>query len=52
MIDDLGKYLASIRTLTEAEVAARAASHDRFDLTPAERLENVSHSATYEGARH
>lgn len=52
MIDEFAEYLASQRTLTAAEVDARTAARDRFDLSPADRLDNVTHHAEYESARH
>jgi hypothetical protein len=52
MIDITPEYLRSLRTLTAAEVDVRARERARFDLTPAERLDNTTHRAAYEGARH
>lgn len=52
MIDNLAEYLRSQRTLTAAQVDARTAQRCRFDLTPADRLDNVTHRTAYEGARH
>ena len=49
MIDSLAQYLMSQRTLTAAEVDARAHATDRYDLTPAERLDNAT-ARTYSAA--
>ena len=46
------EYLRSQRTLTAAQVDARTAAHDRFDLTPAERLDNATHRTLYGEAEH
>lgn len=46
------EYLRATRTLTQAEVDARGREHDRYDLTPAERLDNVSHCPEPEPSRH
>lgn len=52
MIDEFAEYLASQRTLTAAEVDARAAARDRFDLSPADRLEMVTQRTMIEESRH
>jgi hypothetical protein len=52
MIENLAEYLRSQRTLTAAQVDARAAQRCRYDLTPAERMDNANHHAAYEDARH
>ena len=52
MIDEFAEYLASQRTLTAAEVDARTAARDRFDLTPAERLDNATHRTMIQESRH
>lgn len=47
------EYLRSQRTLTAAQVDARAHARARFDLTPADRLDNVSRPhGCYDEARH
>lgn len=51
-IESFIEYMRSQRTLTPAEVYARDRERARFDLTPAERLDNVCHHATYEESRH
>ncbi len=52
-IDPLVEYLRSQRTLTAAQVAVRDRERARFDLTPAERLDNVCRPhVTYEESRH
>jgi len=52
MIDSLAEYLRANRTLTEAEVHRRGRSHSRYDLTPAERLDRVTHQTMIEESRH
>lgn len=46
------EYLRSCRTLTAAQVDARTAQRCRYDLTPAERLDNVNARPCGQGARH
>lgn len=52
MIDSLAEYLRSQRTLTQAQTDARARSRARFDLTPADRLDNTTARPCGQGARH
>lgn len=52
MIENLAEYLRSQRTLTAAQVDARTAQRCRYDLTPADRLDNANHHANYGDARH
>lgn len=52
MIDNLAEYLRSSRTLSAAEVDARARDRARFDLSPTDRLHTRTAHVEYEGARH
>lgn len=52
MIDNLAEYLRSQRTLTAAQVDARARARARMDVTPGERLDTATHHAEYGSARH
>ena len=52
MIDSLAEYLRSSRTLSAAEVDTKARERACFDLTPAERFDNVNARPCGQGARH
>lgn len=52
MIDNLAEYLRSQRTLTAAQVDARTAQRCRYDLRPADRLDNVTSRPCGQGSRH
>jgi hypothetical protein len=52
MIESLAEYLRSRRTLTAAQVDARARARARYDLSPADRLTNVTSRPSGEIARH
>jgi hypothetical protein len=52
MIENWAEYLRSIRTLTAAQVDARARARARFDLSPRERLDNATHRTMIEESRH
>lgn len=52
MIENWAEYLRSQRTLTPAEVDERARARARFDLTPADRIDNATHHAEPFASRH
>ena len=52
MIDSFAEYLRSQRTLTQAQADAQASSRARFDLTPTDRIHNVTARPSGQGARH
>lgn len=52
MIEFTAEYLRSRRTLTEAQVRERDRARDRFDLTPAERMDMMGAHTECQGSRH
>ena len=53
MIENLAEYLRSQRTLTAAQVDARARARARFDLTPTDRMDKACQPhACYDESRH
>lgn len=52
MIDELAEYLASVRTLTPAEVDARGALRDVGHLSPDERFDVATHHTPLNGSEH
>lgn len=45
MLNDDARWLRTLRTLTQAEVDARAAVRDKLTPTPDERLNSAAHSS-------
>lgn len=52
MINFDAQYLRSQRTLTAAQVDAQGKEHDRFSLTPADRLDNATSRTVFAASQH
>lgn len=52
MIENTAEWLRSRRTLSQSQVDERTRARARFDLSPADRLDNATHHAESQASRH